>query len=192
MKAEAVRERLEVFAGQGPSDVLRALLLAFGFSNVSVEGTGQNMYGIRQKIGATLIDPDGKPRPCTDEQVCALATEVIGRAVIFPAPDVWNNSGASADWLATLIGTAMPRCDTADVLKGIRGDALVAAANAAGIDARGQISAVRKRLVGKLPGYAPVGFDATGPDPSWANDNETTYDDTETEGEDDTDEAANA
>jgi ParB family chromosome partitioning protein len=163
LKAEAVRERLNVFHMNGPSDMLRALLISFSFRNIHLDRAAPVM---RDVITQRLIDRDGLPRDISDREVCELAANLIAQLIAFDAPDVFNGSGPGAEWLARAIDAEMPRTDTADILKGMTGDRLAELAEANGINADGKVATLRKRLVGELPDWRAARFGAEGPDQS--------------------------
>jgi ParB family chromosome partitioning protein len=154
LKAQAVRERLaDIAPTHGSAFMLKALLLALTFRNVSA----------RSGIADALIDPQGQPLDLSEAKLCALTASTIADMTVFDRPDGFNSSGAAAEWLATLIGANMPRTDTADILRGISGEALAAIAEAHSVSARGTVGALRKRLVGALPDWRAASFGKAGP-----------------------------
>jgi len=154
LKAETMRDRLDVFQRNGTGDMLHTLLLTFACNNV---------HRIPHDIGAKLVLSDGEPAPVSDEDLCELATAVIARIVKFDRPDFYNASGPAAEWIARRIGVEMPRMDTDEILKGLSGDRLRALAAEHKIAGHGTLSEVRKRLAGNLPDWRPVAFGAHGP-----------------------------
>lgn len=152
-KGEAVRERLPVFAQGGPRDMLRALVLVFACRNVRNDPS----------VARALIDPSGRPRAIDDPTVCDLAATIIGDLITFDRPDVLNSSGPGAEWLATLTGAAMPRCDTAEILRGFSLEKLSEIAIANGLPGHGTATALRKRMTDAMPDWRPVTFGAPGP-----------------------------
>jgi ParB/RepB/Spo0J family partition protein len=166
LKSEAVRETLPGFASEhGSGTMLQALLLMLSAANVSLPDTlhryGKGPY---KHLARALVDDNGWPLPLDDAELRTLAADTIARMVKFEAPDWFDSSGNAAEYLARLIDAKMPRCDTAEILRGFTGEKLTAIAEAAGIDTSGTVSALRARLVGNLPDWRPVDFGAAGPE----------------------------
>ena len=78
-----------------------------------------------------------------------------------------NASGDAAEWIGATIdaGAQLPRFDTEEFLKQVRGSVLVDLAEQAGIKSSGTVTALRARLVGQLPNWRPAAsqFGAPGP-----------------------------
>jgi ParB family transcriptional regulator, chromosome partitioning protein len=168
LKGEALRARLPALAESGDvDDALRALLMVFAARNVNVQ-TSVQLYG-RHSIGhliGKLVDQDGQLQELSARELCALAADIIGHAVMFDHPNAFVSSGPAADWIGRFLCAAseMPRCDSEEILRGFSGEKLVEIATAHGIDASGKVGELRKRLVGNLPDWHPVSFEAPGPD----------------------------
>jgi len=167
LKYEAVTAALPGFAARAKwPDLLRAVLLAFGARNVSVQTSAQ-LYG-RASITHTvtgLVDAAGKPAADSDA-LREAAAAVLARVLMFDHPNSFASSGPAAEWIGAMVGAAktMPRCDTEEILRGFSGDKLAEIAEAHGIDASGKVSVLRKRLVGNLPNWVPVEFAAARPE----------------------------
>lgn len=172
LKTEAVRERLPLIAAnKNPADMLRALLLVLSFENVALyDANNQYGSGPYRDLAHNLVDTDGHPRDVTEGDLCTIAADVIVRVVQFSGPDIPRSSGQAAEWLAQMVGATMPRCDTAEILKGVSGDMLMKLAREHGFDEKGKVSDLRARLVGHLPDWRPVDFDAPGPIAAFTDD----------------------
>lgn len=166
LKRQAVIERLPVIAVKRRStpDMLRALLLTLSFENVALYDADRR-YGSApyRDLAKRLVDADGSPIEMSEADLCVLAANTIARVVKFDGSDSTNTSGLQAEWLAKMVGAEMPRCDTAEILKGVSKDVLIALARSHGIDEKGKTSDIRARLVGHLPDWKPVDFGAKGP-----------------------------
>jgi ParB/RepB/Spo0J family partition protein len=149
LKVEGLRERLRVFADNGPADMLRLVVALFGCSNVST-GTA-----IEAPIRDVLPTEDGT---LDDARVCQIAADLIADVVRYPKPDEWKNSGRMGEAIAVAVGAQVPRCDTADILRGFSHEALIEIATEHAIPTHGNASALRKRMVGALPDWRPVEY----------------------------------
>lgn len=167
LKTEAIREASAAFIRESADAeaVLRLVLLVFGANNVSIND-GVQLYG-RQSYShliAPLVNPDGTFPPIDRKVLNDVAAGIIARAVRVSAPGTYAgiSSGPVAEWIGALVGAAdrMPRCDTADILRGYSGDALLAIAREQGINDHGKIGEVRKRMIGNMPGWRPAAFEA--------------------------------
>lgn len=161
LKRAGVQTRLaEIIGSIDAQSMLQALLLVFTCRNAKAGELAGSPYGY---IAQRLIDPEGRLKPVDGDDLCELAARVIVHAIKFDAPDVYDSSGAGAEWLAMAIEAAMPRTDTAEILKGISGELLGDIAETHGVSARGSVSDLRKRLVGNLPEWRAVDYGAAGP-----------------------------
>jgi len=179
LKGEALRARLPALADSGDTDdALRALLLVFAAKNVNVQTSGQlySRHSLGHLIGK-LVNQDGQMQPLSNKELCALTGEIIGHAIMFDYPDAYVSSGPAAEWIGRFLFAAseMPRCDTEEILRGFSGDKLVEIAEAHGIDSSGKVGELRKRLIGALPDWHPVSFDAPGPEPDEPEDDEADH-----------------
>jgi len=165
MKRQEVVSRLtRVAASENAADMLRALLLCLSFENVALWDADRRYgAGPYRDLARKLVNDDGSPRYVTEAEACWLAAATIARVVKFEGGDATNTSGKQAEWLAAMIGAEMPRCDTADILKGVSKDKLIELARLYGIDETGKTSDIRARLVGNMPEWRPVDFGAAGP-----------------------------
>ena len=100
------------------------------------------------------------------ENLIEVARQTVGAMLVFSAPKQATNSGAVADQIAEFLGSGehLPRCDTRAFLAECSGALLKEAAGTVtmspGQRAPKGVDALREFLVGKLPDWRPVTFDA--------------------------------
>ncbi len=150
--------------------LLGLLVLALCGDNVSVKGNPAGVYvPVRfHDLAARLIYQDGQPRDVeTPEVIRYAAAEAIARMVVCSPVRIGDSSGAAAEWIGAVLAPALPRLDTPEILATVRGDALAAAAIAAGDSGKGTTKELRERLANKCPDLKLPGcdFQARGPDP---------------------------
>lgn len=161
----AVREFAENASG---TELLRLVLLVFCANNVSVRTTAQ-AYGSGNLCSAVIeLGPTYDDAADGAKAVYEAACRVIERTISCSHPNAiqGSTSGQAADWIGAILDAVnhQPRIDTPEILKGIRGPALVAIAEAYGINSHGTPSQLRARMAGNMPGWkAP--YDA-GPAPT--------------------------
>jgi ParB/RepB/Spo0J family partition protein len=150
-QTEGVVNALPYFLqGDGERGV-RALLAVLLFSNVTIQG---GMYDLIPQLRAVFADP-----PPDDDVLLDLVREVVKRALVFPAPDVFNHSGPAANAFAHMVGAAVPRCDTPEILKGVMLEELRRIALDHGLSSHGTATDLRKRLAGQAHKWRPATYD---------------------------------
>lgn len=162
MKAEAVRERVLQFKGNGAADMLRVMLMLFTMNNVSA---GRLKGSAHNTLAQALVLPDGEQRDdVLEEDLCDMAAWVVREAIEFDHPGSFNGPGKGAEWLAMAIGAEMPRTDTKEILRGVSAERLRdIAAEHAGMTKLMAPGDMRKALTGALPNWRLVDFGAPGP-----------------------------
>jgi ParB/RepB/Spo0J family partition protein len=159
-------------------DIVRLLLFCFTADNVS---TTRGAIDPRQLAGR-LLHPEGDIKALTIAEIAEVVADVVAGIVAFDHPNTnFGTSGPAAEWIASMVDAAqcMPRCDTEEILRGFKGEALLEIARAHGIATTGKRAEVLQRMVGRMPDWRPVEFGAPGVDVS-----DMTYDD-ETDPSDD-------
>lgn len=151
-------------------ELLKLLVLALAASNVRVTGNPAGIYQAQrfEDLAARFIGTDGQPvAELAPELVRHAAAEAIGRIVVCSPVRLGDSSGRAAEWIGALLRPALPRLDTPEILATVRGDALTAAAIAAGDTGKGTTKALRDRLANNCPDLKLPGceFHAEGPDP---------------------------
>lgn len=153
-QAEGVTDALPIFfegmSGPLAPRGLQALLGVFLFDNVSIAG---GHWELRQEIARVLADP----APSTADML-TLVQRIVARALVFQAPDVFTHSGKAAHLFARMVGACIPRCDTAEILKGVSLTVLQTIAREHGIADHGTATQLRQRLVGQAPNWRPTDY----------------------------------
>lgn len=142
-----------------PSVLLRVLLQCLAAQNVTPGGADK-----RAAMDAIDAEADGTGEPTVDE-LMNIAIRTISAMMVFPAPKVIS-SGPVADKIAASIGAGryLPRFDTREFLAECSGallrDAVKTISLPMGQRAPKGVDALREFLVGKLPDWRPVSFQA--------------------------------
>ena len=167
-KGSILRSALPAFVRDASiEDSLRALITVFAFDNLEVR-IGRQTYSRTNfpGIAARMLNDDGSYKPMERQDLAALVAAIIDQSVRFDSPEEFG-SGDAAEWLGTLLGADeyRERFDTADILRGFNGPKLREIAADHGINAPANltVAALRKRMVGNMPGWRPFGFGALPP-----------------------------
>lgn len=173
MKSEAIRTAISTFVKQaseepaGLVDVLRVTLLLFAADNLQVQDSAQ-LYGRKNysHIVRKLVDENGDAVSDNPADLCQVVVDLIERMVICHHPNATVSSGPAAELIGHLIGAQkyLPRFDIEEVLKGVRSDELLKIARENGIDDKGTVRDVRKRMIGHMPDWQPVEFEVKSED----------------------------
>lgn len=140
-------------------NVVELLVTAFLAKNVDLRMGSANGWMTQRAVGAGRLNN----RLTLAEAIVRLLTPLLA----FDSPlQNFGTSGPAAEWVGKMIGAEafMERCDTEEVLKGFRRDKLVEIAASRGIDTSGTATAIRARMVGKMPDWRPVVFGAPAPE----------------------------
>jgi len=169
-KTLALRAALRDGNMPNEEDLLLLLILALGARNVHVMGAGGNVYqpSSFDDLAAQIITRDGEVGFLSPFEIRRLASEALARILVCSPTRRGESSGDAAEWIgdALMVAHDMPRFDTPEILAGISGDALRAAAIVAGDTGKGSLKAMRERLAGAAPGLVVPGgaFGAPGPE----------------------------
>ena len=156
-KTQALHETLhDGISGITPQRLIALLILAFAADNVSVSCAGGYEEKRFQDLAARILLPGGG----VEDLSMALAGKLLARVLSCGASrGVYgcHRSGAAAEWIGAAIGAdaSLPRFDTAEFLAQVKGDAIRAAAEYAGLKSTGTVKAVREALTGRAPGWRP-------------------------------------
>lgn len=151
------------------SGLVELLLLAISARNVKVHGDPGNSWHTTDlsDVQDAMIDPNGDLRVLSPAALVDLATDVVGRIVVFDSPKASGGSGPVAEWIGAALKAAnnMPRMDTPEFLVCCNASVLRDVATQSGITHPAGKSAkeLRLQIAGHAPGWVPVQFGMRGP-----------------------------